>query len=491
MAKYIINAFNQGPRISKDIQGHFAEHLGSCIYGGIFVGPQSEIPNTDGIRNDVLTALRALEIPNLRWPGGCFADTYHWRDGIGPVEDRPSMVNVFWGGVTEDNSFGTHEFMRLCQLLECEPYINGNLGSGTVQEMSEWVQYLTFSGDAPMTRLRAANGRTAPWKVKYFGVGNENWGCGGNLTAAEYAAEYRRYQTYLSNTPENKLYKIACGPSDDNYAWMETLLTSAGRRMDGISMHYYTLGGPSWEDQGSALGFSTDEWYQVLNRSLKMDGIITGHERIMDRHDPEGRIGLIVDEWGTWYDVEPETNPGFLYQQNTVRDALVAAVTLNIFNKHSGRVVMANLAQTVNVLQSLILTDGPRMLRTPTYHVFDLYRAHRNGVLVDTFIQTEPVGPGDTQVPDLQESASIGDDGRLTITLANLCDNESRTVEAVVLGHPSTSITGRIVGGAPGAHNTFDAPDTVTAREFTDFAITGDGFTMEVPPASVVSLTVG
>ncbi|MFO7161080.1 MAG: alpha-L-arabinofuranosidase C-terminal domain-containing protein, partial [[Clostridium] cellulosi] len=375
MSRIIVQSQKKLSKINRNIYGHFSEHLGHCIYGGIYVGENSKIPNIDGIRTDVVEALKHIKIPVLRWPGGCFADEYHWKDGIGPKENRKKMVNTNWGGVVEDNSFGTHEFMELCQLLGCEPYINGNLGSGTVQEMSEWVEYLTFPGQSPMADLRRKNGRDEPWKVKYFAVGNENWGGGGNMTPEYYANLYRHYQTFLKNYGDNKLYKIACGPGEDDYAWTDTVMRLAGKYMNAISLHYYTVPGIFDIKKGSALEFDEKEYYITLKKALRIDELITKHLQIMDRYDPEHKVDLIVDEWGTWYDVEPGTNPGFLYQQNTMRDALVAALTLNIFNHHSDRITMANIAQTVNVLQAVILTNGEKMILTPTYHVFDLYKS--------------------------------------------------------------------------------------------------------------------
>ena len=385
MSKLIVNTGEKKSTINRNIYGHFSEHLGRCIYGGLFVGEDSAIPNVKGMRTDVVEALKHIKVPVLRWPGGCFADEYHWKDGIGPKGSRKRMVNTHWGGVVEDNSFGTHEFMELCAQLGCEPYINGNVGSGTVQEMSEWVEYMTFDGISPMAELRGKNGDPAPWKVKYFGVGNENWGCGGNMRPEYYADLYRRFQTYVRNYGENKIYKIACGPGcahdrDDTY-WTEKVMEIAGAYTDAITLHYYTVPGP-WENKGSATDFNEADYYLTLKKALHMEALVTDHLEVMNRFDPEHRVGLIVDEWGSWYDVEPGTNPGFLYQQNTMRDALITAVNLDIFNAHSDRVVMANLAKTVNVLQAVVLTEGDAMVLTPTYHVFDLYKNHHDATLL-------------------------------------------------------------------------------------------------------------
>ena len=339
--------------INKNIYSHFAEHLGRCIYEGLWVGEDSPIPNTKGIRNDVLEALKKIKLPVLRWPGGCFADEYHWKDGIGPLSNRKLMINTHWGGVVENNHFGTNEFMLLCELLGCEPYICGNVGSGTVQEMQEWIEYVSFEGESPMANLRRDNGHEKPWGLKYFGVGNENWGCGGNMRVEYYADLYRRYQTYARNYGSNKLYKIACGPNSADYHWTEVMMREAGAYMDGLSLHYYTVCG-TWQNKSSATDFNELEWFSIMKNSLFMDELITKHSALMDVYDPQKRVGLMVDEWGTWHSVEPGTNPGFLYQQNTMRDAVSAGTHLNIFNNHCERVQMANIAQLVNVLQSMI-----------------------------------------------------------------------------------------------------------------------------------------
>ena len=352
MAKLMINKNKKEGTIAPEIYGHFSEHLGRCIYEGLYVGENSEIPNVNGMRTDVVEALKEIKIPVLRWPGGCFADEYHWKDGIGPKENRKKMVNTHWGGVVEDNSFGTHEFFELCRQLGCKTYINGNLGSGTVQEMSEWVEYMTFNGVSPMADLRKKNGHEEPWTIDYFGVGNENWGCGGNMRPQYYADEYRRYQTYVRNyDPQKPIQKICGGANVDDYDWTRKVLETTHDHtvpefhgfMDGLSLHYY-VHPEGWEIKGSATDFDEEVWYKTLKKALYMETLVERHGKIMDQYDPDKKIGMIVDEWGCWFTVEPGTNPGFLYQQNTVRDALVAGITLNIFNKHCDRVKMANLA---------------------------------------------------------------------------------------------------------------------------------------------------
>ena len=490
MSKVIINPNKKGAKINREIYGHFSEHLGRCIYNGIYVGEGSNIPNVNGLRTDIVEALKKIRIPVLRWPGGCFADEYHWKDGIGAKHTRKKMVNTHWGGVTEDNSFGTHEFLNLCEQLGCEPYVNGNVGSGTVQEMSEWVEYMTFGGISPMSDLRAANGREKPWKVKYFAVGNENWGCGGNMRPEYYADEYRRYQTYIRNYNGNKVYKVACGPDTANYKWTEVLMSVAGKFMDGLSLHYYTILG-TWEKKGSATDFSLQEYYKTLKKTLYMDDIIQNHSRIMDVYDPDKKVGLIVDEWGTWYDVEPGTNPGFLYQQNTMRDALVAAINLNIFNNHCDRVAMANIAQMINVLQAVILTEGEKMLLTPTYHVFDLYKIHQDATQLESYVETSLIGTDGSMVPDLHFSASEDSNGKINITLVNLSHDQSRHVDLDIQGTSGKSVSARILTGEPNAHNSFFATDKVKIEDFNDITITSTGFAFAIARSSVLRVTIG
>ena len=499
MLKMYINPNIKRGRINKEIYGHFAEHLGRGIYEGIYVGEDSPIPNTNGMRNDVVSALKAMKVPVLRWPGGCFADEYHWKDGIGPKETRKKMINTHWGGVVEDNSFGTHEFMELCDQLGCEAYVNGNVGSGSVQEMNEWVEYMTFDGLSPMTALREANGRKEPWKVKYFGVGNENWGCGGNMTPEYYGNLYRRYQTYVRDyDSENKLTKICCGANVDDYNWtkkvMETCFKGTPEHlhglMDGLSLHYYTIPGEFWTQKGAATGFNEEEWYITMKKTLKMEELINRHGTIMDEYDPDKKIGLIVDEWGNWFDVEVGTNPGFLYQQNTMRDALVAGINLNIFNKHCDRVKMANIAQMVNVLQSVILTEGEKMVLTPTYYVFYLYQNHQDATLVESYLQAPLTGTKEYEVPSLQESVSINEEGHLNITITNLALNESYEIDSILTDWNAKDVQATILTGKMDAHNTFENPETVKLADFTDYTVTEQGVRFTIPPCSVLHLEV-
>ena len=477
-------------RINKNIYGHFSEHLGRCVYEGYWVGEDSPIPNQRGIRSDVVTALKKIKIPVLRWPGGCFADDYHWKDGIGPRDQRPSLINTHWGKVTENNHFGTHEFLDLCAQLECEPYICGNVGSGTVQEMKEWIEYITFAEQSPMASVRRENGRQNPWKLKYFGVGNENWGCGGNMRPEYYADVYRRYQTYVRNFSGNQIYKIACGGYGENYAWTEVLMREVGNRMQGLSYHYYTVPG-GWGNKNSATEFGEKEWFETLKLAHKISDYISRHATIMDRYDPKKRIGMIVDEWGTWYEVEPNTNPGFLYQQNTLRDALVAGMTLNIFNHHCDRVRMANLAQTINVLQSLILTREEKMIVTPTYHVFDLYQVHQDAIMLPHHLDCRDYTQGEEKLSSLSVSASRDKTGRIHISLCNLDPHQPVRLDCELRGIQIRNINGRVLTApAMNAHNTFDRPDEVKPGIFRDFIVKNNHIQIEHPPKSVVVLEI-
>jgi alpha-N-arabinofuranosidase len=488
----IVNTDVEKGKINKNIYGHFAEHLGRCIYEGFWVGEESAIPNTNGIRNDVLAALKKINIPVLRWPGGCFADEYHWKDGVGPRESRKRMVNTHWGGVVENNHFGTHEFMMLCDLLGAEPYICGNVGSGTVQEMSEWVEYMTFDGESPMANWRKENGREAPWRLKYFGVGNENWGCGGNMRPEYYADLYRRYQTYARNYGQNRLYKIAGGANVDDYNWTEVLMRNAAHFMDGLSLHYYTIPGDFWKGKGSATDFTENEWFITMKKALHMDELITRHSTIMDKYDPNQRVGMIIDEWGTWFDVEPGTNPGFLYQQNTIRDALVAGLHFNIFHKHNKRVQMANIAQTVNVLQAMILTEGEQMILTPTYHVFDMFKVHQDAALLEVDVKTEQFGTSDNGIPQVSVSASKAENGEVNISLCNLDNKQSAKTTIQIRGSAQTSaISGKILTASDmNAHNTFENPEHVKPVEFTGYQANNESLEIELPPMSVVVINV-
>ncbi|HWH70710.1 MAG TPA: alpha-L-arabinofuranosidase C-terminal domain-containing protein, partial [Candidatus Sulfotelmatobacter sp.] len=423
--------------------------------------------------------------------GGCFADEYHWKDGIGPREKRPAMINTHWGGVVENNHFGTHEFMDFCEQVGAAPYVCGNVGSGTVQEMMEWVEYMTSDADSPMANLRRKNGREKPWKVPYFGVGNESWGCGGNMRPEFYADNFRRYNTFVKTYPGNRLYRIACGANAFDYNWTEVLMANAGRQMNGLSLHYYTIPTGNWGRKGSATQFNEDQWFGTMQQGFKMEELVTKHAALMDKQDPQKRVGLIVDEWGTWYDVEPGTNPGFLYQQSTLRDALLAGSTLNIFNNHCDRVKMANIAQTINVLQAMILTDKDRMLLTPTYHVFEMYAVHHDAKLLPSEVQSADYQLGAEKIPAVNLSASRDQAGKIHVTLCNLNPNAPAEVTCELQGAKAQKLSGRVLTAADmTAHNTFDKPETIKTAEFNAFKVSESGFSATLPAKSVVVLTV-
>ena len=473
-------------KISRNIYGHFSEHLGHCIYGGFWVGENSKIPNVRGIRSDVVEAMKNIKAPVLRWPGGCFADEYHWKDGIGPRSSRPSMVNTNWGGVTEDNSFGTHEFLDLCQQIGCEPNITGNLGSGTVQEMSQWVEYVNSDNISPITEQRKKNGRDNSWGVEYWGIGNESWGCGGDMKPDYYSDLALRYGSFLKNYGKNRIKKIAVGPSDDNYDWTNVVMRQMGNSIWGLSLHYYT-----WCNDIHATDVTEQNWYSTMQKTLRMEELIDRHSAIMDLYDPGKSVGLVVDEWGAWYAVEQGTNPAFLFQQNTLRDALIAGINLNIFNNHCSRVKMAAVAQAVNVLQSVILTDGDKMVLTPTYDVFDMYKVHQDAVLIPSLLQSDSIVVQGRKIPLLNASSSLDKDGKIHITLCNLSTSKDELLRCDIKSFAVQSVTGQILTSDKlNADNTFENPNNVGIKTFTGFKSKDHAIDVTIPKHSVVALEV-
>ena len=478
--KLVIDADLGETTISRHIYGHFGEDLGRNIYDGFWT---KAVTGQWHLRDDVIAALKRIQIPNLRWPGGCFADYYHWRDGIG--QTRPTMVNTVWGGVTEDNSFGTHEYMELIQRLGAEPFIVGNVGSGTVQEMSQWWEYLRAPLGSPLGDERARNGHPEPYNVRFWGVGNESWGCGGAMTATEYANTYKRYAEFVRG---GHPFRIATGPAGDDYAWMDTLMRDAGRMIDGVDLHNYTVA-RTWASKGRATEFTEEDWFSAVQKALRMDTLITRHSTIMDRYDPARRVWLIVGEWGMWHDPEPGSQPGFLYQQNALRDAVVAGLHLNIFNQHAERVRMANIAQTVNVLQSMILTKGEQMILTPTYWVFDMYKVHQDATLLPIYIKSDNYSFGEQAVTAVSASASRDKAGAIHITLVNVDPNKSRTVQADIRGVKISAVSGRVLTAATmQAHNTFEQPTSVQPAAFNGARLSGGMLNVELPSKSVVVL---
>lgn len=488
--KITLNTDLAKTQINKHIYGHFAEHLGRCIYGGMYVGENNtKIPNTNGIRNDIVQALKELKVPNLRWPGGCFADAYQWKDGIGPKDKRPSMINVWWGGVKEDNSFGTHDFLELCKLINAEPYLAGNVGSGTVQDLSDWVSYVNHPGGSPMADLRKQNGRDQPWNVKMWGVGNEAWGCGGNMTAEFYSNIYKQYATFMSDwSPESKLYKIASGANDGEYDWTETLMKNVPQKMmDGVALHHYSV--LSWTEKGPSVNFSEAQYFKTMEEAWKMEEFVKGHSTIMDKYDPEKKVALIVDEWGGWYNVEDGTNPGFLYQQNTMRDAMIAGLTLNIFNNHAERVRGANLAQIVNVLQAVILTNEEKMILTPTYHVMKMYNVHQDALLIPMNIEAPSYEFQGKKLTAVSASASKDVTGKVNISLTNIDYSKAHEVTINLRGENFSKVSGQILAsGKIADHNTFEQPNKVSIKNFTGAKLDKGILKLSIPAYAVVVL---
>jgi alpha-L-arabinofuranosidase len=507
MPHLIINADQPSHTISRHIYGHFAEHLGRCVYDGLWVGERSAIANTRGWRNDLVAALRNLRVPNLRWPGGNFADTYHWRDGVGPREKRTAITNIHWGGHVEDNSVGTHEFLDLCEQIGAEPYLAGNVGSGTVREMMEWQEYLTSPATpgqplSPMAKLRQSHGRAEPFeRIRLWGVGNENWGTGGNMRASYYVDEYRKFANYSRHYgPGQSLFKIACGLNDE---WNDLLIREAGGAIDGLSVHYYTWPG-SWGNLGHDTVFDVDDYQLTIQKAYHIDSFIKSTRAILDRYDPGNRIAIVMDEWGTWYD--SRENKGVLYQQNTMRDALVAGVTLNIFHHHAARLRIANLAQVVNVLQAVALTDGAKMLLTPTYHVMEMYKAHQDAMYLPTHLECETYVPGRVvggnpgapgvslhmpNLPQLTASASRSASGEIHLTITNLHHEKAVALPVTIHGANVAKATATILT-APSvtALNTFDEPSAIVPAPVSIGPIKSGTLALDLPARSVLAVTL-
>ena len=491
----VIDISKKGPRIDRHVYGHFSEHLGRCIYnGGYWAGEDSQVPNVRGIRTDIVEAMKAIKVPNIRWPGGCFADDYHWMDGIGAEEDRVPIVNVHWGGGIENNHFGTHEFMDLCEQIGCEPYICGNVGSGTVREMRDWVEYITDDGQSPMAQLRRKNGRDKAWGIRMFGVGNENWGCGGFMTAQQYAQEFRKYATYVRNYQDMGktnwwqspgILRIAGGANAENTDWTETLMKSVPLQlMGGLSVHCYVK--PGAESNG--VDFSTDSWYQTAANTCAKEALIKKNIDIMDRYDPQKQAAMAIDEWGIWVDNEPGTPQGFLYQQNTMRSALCATLMLHIFHQHADRIRIANLAQTVNVLQAILLTEGDKLVKTPTYHVFDLLKGHQDA----DSLSVEWESMLDTIQKDLPRadlSSSIKGD-LLTVSLVNLSAESETDIEIRLPDAVPVSASGRLLSGRPTDHNTFDRPEHIKPVDLEGISLHKDIVRVSLPPCAIASMQI-
>jgi alpha-N-arabinofuranosidase len=475
--------------ISKHIYGHFAEHLGRCIYDGIWVGEDSDIPNTRGMRNDILEALKEIDIPVLRWPGGCYADLYQWKDGIGPKEDRPGIINKFWGNVYEDNSFGTHEFLDLCEILGTEAYLAVNMGSGSVEDAYDWIEYVNSDQNGPMAQLRRQNGREKPWNVKFWGIGNENWGCGGNMTAAYYTDLYRRYATYCWVD-----YRVASGGLNHDLEWTETLMKGTQHMQNliqGVSYHHYTVCN-TWQEKGSATDFDESEWFSTIQRNYEMEENMVGHIKIMEKYDPDNKVALIADEWGNWHDPEPGSRPGFLYQQNTMRDAITASIYLNVFNTHANRVKMANIAQTVNVLQAMLLTEDDQIVKTPTFYVFKMYKVHQDAALLPLTLDVKEYAMGDKSVPAISASASRDSQGIINITLANVDPKNNQTVSITFDTETRYEIVKAEVITAPAmnTYNDFGKAEEVSLKQFDGAKLNKNTVNISMPSKSVVLVSL-
>jgi alpha-N-arabinofuranosidase len=491
--RIVLDASNARDTINKNIYGHFAEHLGRCIYDGIYVGEKGKnIPRKDGIRLDVVDALKKLKTPVLRWPGGCFADSYHWKDAIGPKDKRKHITNTSWGNVREDNSFGTHEFLDFCEMIGAEPYLAINMGSGTVQEAVDWVQYVNQdNGKGYLQDLRLQNGRSKPWNVKYWGIGNESWDCGGHMKVDYYVNEYRKYATLMtsySNT--EKLFRIAVGPGTEDYAWTETVMREVpSRRIEGLSIHHYSV--INWSKKGSATQFTEDEYFRTMEQAWRMERMVSKNSEVMDKYDPQKKVALIVDEWGGWYDVEPGTNGAFLYQQNTMRDAMIAGLSLNIFNNHCDRVRMANLAQMVNVLQAVILTKEEKLVPTPTYHVMEMYNVHQDALMIPLVLTSNDYVFGEKKIKAVSASASRDKNGIVHISLVNMDAMKAQDIQVDLGNIKTNSVEGRILQSQKiQDHNSFEDPEKIKPTTFNGANIKGSSLTVKMPPFSVVVLSL-
>jgi alpha-L-arabinofuranosidase len=489
--KIVLNVSKAKDTISKNIYGHFAEHLGHGVYDGLYVGEDNKtIPNKNGVRLDVVEALKKLKAPVLRWPGGCFADHYHWKDAVGPKNQRKPIENMMWGNIREDNSFGTNEFLDMCEMMNTEPYLAVNMGGGSVEEAVDWVKYVNHAnGTSYLTDLRQKNGRTKPWKVKYWGIGNESWDCGGHMDVDYYVDLYKRYATMMTSYNNDEgLFRIAVGPGTEDFHWTEVLMKDIPRKLiDGVSIHHYSV--INWSKKSSATGFTEDEYFSTMEQAYRMEKMINGNSEVMDKYDPQKKVALIVDEWGGWYESEPGTNGAFLYQQNTMRDAMIAGLTLNIFNNHCDRVRMANLAQCINVLQAVILTNKEKMILTPTYHVMEMYNVHQDALMLPLTVKSNDYSQGEKKLKAVSASASKDKNGVVHISLVNIDAHNEQEVNIDLGDVSARSITGRILRSEKlQDHNSFDNPEKIKPVLFTNAALNGSSLSVKVPPFSVVVL---
>lgn len=495
-----VQANRQGPKIDRDIFGQFAEHLGTGIYSGIWVGPNSPVPNVRGIRSDVVQALRVIHVPNVRWPGGCFGDNYHWRNGIGRQSQRPATLNPDWGGVIEPNNFGTEEYFDFLGQIGADAFISANIGSGTVREAADWFEYMTSDKPTSLGKERAANGHPAPYKVKVLGLGNENWGCGGGMSPDHYVEQMKLYSRFTRNynpaqqSGAEAMKRVAVGWDSGNSDYTEAVMRAWKDKawswdIEGLSLHGYTIPN-SWEKKGPSVGFGESEYAKAMHATLKMKEWIARESAIMDKYDPDKKVGLYVDEWGIWTDPNPGSNPGFLQQQNTLRDALIAALNLNIFMRNSERVRGANIAQMVNVLQAMILTDGPKMVLTPTYHVYHMYVPFQDATQVPLSFDPGVYAYGDIRLPQVDAVAARDLSGRLWLSLVNVNPNGPASVAVSIDGVKARSATGEVLTApAVDAHNSFDRSNRVEPRPFAGRS-SGGQILFELQPKSVAVVQI-
>ncbi len=490
-----VDVTKPGAKIDRQIFGQFAEHLGTGVYGGIWVGKESTIPNTRGIRNDVVAALKAIKVPNIRWPGGCYADNYHWRDGVGPK--RNARVNTSWGGVMDSNAFGTDEYMDFLSQVGADAYVSLNVGSGTVQEAADWMEYMTAEQPTALASERAANGHPAPYKVAFMGIGNESWDCGGLMTPDEYTAEMRRYGRFVNNFNKSApTLKIAVGPGTEDTVWTEAVMKTWKERhgwsfdIQGMSLHSYTVY-DGWPPHMPATGFDETGYAHVIGETLKMEPLIQKQSAVMDKYDPDKKITLVVDEWGAWLASTPGSNPGFLAQQNSQRDAVLAALNINIFARHADRVRMANIAQMINVLQAMILTDGPKMVLTPTYHVFKLYVPFQDATFIPVTYNAGTYVHGETTLPHLDAIAAKDADGKIWLSLTNLDPSHPLEVDTAALGFKVKSAEGQTLSAPKiDSVNDFDHPETVSPKPISG-RLKGGTVMLTLPPESVTVVWLG
>jgi alpha-N-arabinofuranosidase len=484
-----LHADQPGPQISRYIYGQFSEHLGRGIYDGVWVGTDSKIPNVRGIRTDVVTALKDLHVPVIRWPGGCFADEYHWRDGIGPRDQRPQRKNNWWAGSPETNAFGTHEFMDFVGQVGADPYLSINVGSSNPTEMREWIEYMTSADQDTLANERRKNGRDAPWKTPFIGFGNEAWGCGGNMTPEYYSNELRKFTGFYHKDANNPTVRIASGANAGDTNWTDVVMKNAGKNIDALSLHYYTLPTGNWSKKGPATGFNTQDWADTFANTLKMDKLITDHSAVMDKYDPQKRVGLFVDEWGTWYDVEPGTIPGHLYQNNTLRDGVLAAVNFNIFHHHADRVRLTAIAQTINVLQAMILTKDDKIALTPTYYAFKMYVPFQDSTSLPLDVTPPTFTVGDKTLPVFNASAAKGKDGRTYIGLANMDPDDDVTLTVDLGTLKAKAVSGQVLTAPKmDAYNDIGKTAAVAPVSFKGAKLSGGKLTVTLPAKSVVVL---